>query len=160
MPSFDVVSEVDAHELTNVVDQANRELTNRFDFKGIEASFTEEDQSIVLQAPAEFQLQQMRDILTNKLIKRGLDVSILDEQEPDVNLSKAKLVCKIKQGLEKEAAKKLVSHIKNTKLKVQAAINGDKVRITGAKRDDLQAVIAQLKQLEFEQPLQFNNFRD
>ena len=160
MPSFDVVSEVNLHELTNAVDQANRELSTRFDFKGVEAKFELEDGHINQSAPSEFQLQQMTDILRARLIARGIDVRCLEEGEVETNLAGARQKITVKQGIEQKLAKKIVATIKDAKLKVEAQINGDKLRVTGKKRDDLQDVIALLKKTEFELPLQFDNFRD
>jgi uncharacterized protein YajQ (UPF0234 family) len=160
MPSFDVVSQVDKHELTNAVDTANRELGNRFDFKGSDARF-ELDAFLVTQfAPSDFQLKQMIDILRSRLISRGIDVRCLDIAEPEVNLSGARQKVTIKQGIEQPVAKKIVGALKDAKLKVEAQINGDKLRISGKKRDDLQMAMALLKKLDLELPLQFENFRD
>lgn len=160
MPSFDVVSEVNLHEVNNAVDQANREVTTRFDFKGSDARFEIEEQTIRLSAQSEFQLQQMMDILQGKLAKRGVDILALDIQPPETVGKVARQCVKLKQGIETTLAKRLVKIIKDSKLKVQAAIQGDKVRVSGAKRDDLQSVIALLRKSEVEQPLQFENFRD
>jgi uncharacterized protein YajQ (UPF0234 family) len=160
MPSFDVVSQVDKHELTNAVDTANRELGNRFDFKGSDARF-ELDGFLVTQfAPSDFQLKQMIDILRSRLISRGIDIRCLDVAEPEVNLAEARQKVTIKQGIEQPIAKKIVSAIKDAKIKVEAQINGDKLRVSGKKRDDLQAAMALLKKLNLELPLQFENFRD
>ena len=160
MPSFDLVSEVDTHELTNAVDQASRELTTRFDFKGVDAKFVREDNIITQSAPSDFQLQQMTDILRARLIARKIDVRCLEFGDIETNLAGARQKVPVKQGIERELAKKLQGAIKDAKLKVEAQINGDKLRITGKKRDDLQDVIALLKKTEFELPLQFDNFRD
>ena len=160
MPSFDVVSEVDQHELTNAVDQANRELGTRFDFKGVDARFELEDQSISQSAPSEFQLKQMDDILRARLIARGIDVRCLEFGDVETNLAGARQKVTVKQGIEQKLAKKIVAAIKEAKLKVESQINGDKLRISGKKRDDLQAAMALLKAGSFEQPLQFDNFRD
>jgi hypothetical protein len=160
MPSFDVVSEVNLHEVNNAVDQASREVTTRFDFKGSDARFEIEEQTIRLSAQSEFQLQQMMDILQGKLAKRGVDILALDIQPPETVGKVARQCVKLKQGIESTLAKRLVKSIKDSKLKVQAAIQGDKVRVSGAKRDDLQSVIALLRKSEVEQPLQFENFRD
>jgi uncharacterized protein YajQ (UPF0234 family) len=160
MPSFDVVSEVNLHEVNNAVDQANREVTTRFDFKGSDARFEIEEQTIRLSAQSEFQLQQMMDILHGKLAKRGVDILALDIQPPETVGKVARQCVKLKQGIESTLAKRLVKIIKDSKLKVQAAIQGDKVRVSGAKRDDLQSVIALLRKGEVEQPLQYENFRD
>ena len=160
MPSFDIVSEVDTHELTNAVDQANRELSTRFDFKGVEAKFALEDKLVTQSAPSEFQLQQMTDILRARLIARKIDARCLDFGDIETNLAGARQKITVKQGIERELAKKLQGAIKDAKLKVDTQINGDKLRVTGKKRDDLQAAIALLRKSEFEVPLQFDNFRD
>lgn len=160
MPSFDIVSEVDRHELDNAVDQATRELTTRFDFRNVEASFTLEDKVVTLSAPSDFQLTQMLDILRARLIARGIDVRCMDVGESEVNLARARQRVTIKQGIEQPVAKKIVAAIKAAKIKVEAQINGDKLRVNGKKRDDLQGAIALLKKSEFELPLQFDNFRD
>ncbi|MGN2242229.1 YajQ family cyclic di-GMP-binding protein [Frateuria sp. GZRR33] len=160
MPSFDVVSEVDKHELTNAVDQANRELANRFDFKGIDASYELDGYVITQRAPSDFQLQQMLDILRGRLTSRKIDIRALDVAEPEVNLGGARQKITVKQGIEQPVAKKLVAELKAANLKVEAQINGDKLRVTGKKRDDLQLAIAQLRKSEVELPLQFDNFRD
>lgn len=160
MPSFDVVSEIDKHELTNAIDQANRELSTRFDFKGVEASFQLDDQVINQSAPSDFQVKQMTDILRARLIARGIDVRCLEFGDVETNLAGARQKVTVKQGIEQKLAKKIVATIKDAKLKVEAQINGDKLRISGKKRDDLQDVIALLKKSDFELPLQFENFRD
>ena len=160
MPSFDIVSEVDKHELTNAVDQANRELSSRFDFKGSDAKFALDEFVITASAPSDFQLKQMQDILRARLISRGIDVRSLDIAEPEINLATAKQKITVKQGIEQPVAKKIVAAIKAAKLKVEAQINGEKLRVTGKKRDDLQTAIALLRKSEFELPLQFDNFRD
>ncbi|NLC60229.1 MAG: YajQ family cyclic di-GMP-binding protein [Gammaproteobacteria bacterium] len=160
MPSFDVVSEVDGHELTNAVDQANRELANRFDFKGVEAKFELDDGIITQSAPSEFQLKQMTDILRARLIARGIDARCLEFGDIETNLAGARQKISVKQGIERELAKKLQATLKEAKLKVDSQINGDKLRVNGKKRDDLQAAIALLKGGEFDRPLQFDNFRD
>jgi uncharacterized protein YajQ (UPF0234 family) len=160
MPSFDVVSEVDKHELTNAVDQANRELANRFDFKGQDAKYVLDDFVITQSAPSDFQLQQMLDILRGRLITRKIDVRALDIGEVETNLAGARQKITVKQGIEQPIAKKLVAELKAAKLKVEAQINGDKLRVTGKKRDDLQAAMAVLRKAEVELPLQFDNLRD
>ena len=160
MPSFDIVSEVDRHELTNAVDQANRELSTRFDFKGVDAKFELDDATIKQSAPSDFQLKQMEDILRGRLIARGIDARCLEFGEVETNLAGARQSITVKQGIERELAKKIQSTLKEAKLKVDSQINGDKLRVNGKKRDDLQAAIALLKGAEFEQPLQFDNFRD
>jgi len=160
MPSFDIVSEVDEHELTNALDQANRELTTRFDFKGVDAKFEREDAVITQSAPSEFQLQQMTDILRNRLAARKIDARALEFGEILTNVAGARQKITVKQGIERELAKKIQGAIKDARLKVDSQINGDKLRVTGKKRDDLQAVIALLRATGFERPLQFDNFRD
>ena len=160
MPSFDIVSEVDRHELTNAVDQANRELGTRFDFKGVDAKFVLEEGAISQSAPSEFQLQQMTDILRARLVARKIDARCLELGDVDTNLAGARQKVTVKQGIERELAKKIVTTIKDAKLKVETQINGDKLRVTGKKRDDLQAAMALLRATEFALPLQFENFRD
>jgi len=160
MPSFDVISEVDKHELTNAVDQATRELTNRFDFKGVDARFELDGFTITLLAPSDFQLKQMIEILRARLTARKIDVRALDVAEPEVNLASAKQKVTVKQGIEQPVAKKIIAEIKAAKLKVETQINGDKLRVSGKKRDDLQLAMALLRKSEVEQPLQFDNFRD
>ena len=160
MPSFDVISEVDKHELTNAVDQANRELSNRFDFKGSDARFELNDAVITQVAPSDFQLKQMIDILRQRLTARSIDVRCLDVAEPEINLATAKQKITVKQGIEQAVAKKIVAEIKAAKLKVETQINGDKLRITGKKRDDLQTAMALLRKSELDVPRQFDNFRD
>lgn len=161
MPTFDVVSEVNMQETVNAVDQANREVSTRFDFKGTDAEFSLEKEVITISAQNDFQLKQMLDILTTKLTKRQIDINCLNIAKPEINLSRATQKITIKQGIDQENAKKLSKFVKDSKLKVQASIQGDKLRITGKKRDDLQEAIALLrKQEEVKIPLQFNNFRD
>jgi uncharacterized protein YajQ (UPF0234 family) len=160
MPSFDVVSEVNHHELTNAVDQANREVSTRFDFKGTGSNFELNDQLITMNTESEFQLQQMFDMLCNKLIKRGVDIVCLDKAEAVIQAKTAAQVITVREGIESVEARKMVKMIKDRKMKVQAAIQGDQLRVTGKKRDDLQAVIALLKEEKFGLPLQFKNFRD
>ncbi|UOD49634.1 YajQ family cyclic di-GMP-binding protein [Orrella daihaiensis] len=160
MPSFDAVSEVDKHELMNAVDQANRELVNRFDFKGTDAKFELNEFVITQQASSAFQLKQMMDILRGRISARGIDVRCLDAADPVENLGGARQVVTVQQGIDQPTAKKLVAAIKAAKIKVDTQINGDKLRVTGKKRDDLQAAIALLKTIEVQRPLQFNNFRD
>ena len=160
MPSFDIVSEVDTHELTNAVDQANRELGTRFDFKGVDAQFVLDDDTITLSAPSEFQLQQMSDILRARLIARKIDARCLEFGDIETNVAGARQKIAVKQGIERDLAKKIQSAIKDAKLKVESQINGDKLRVTGKKRDDLQAAMQLLRAQELERPLQFDNFRD
>lgn len=160
MPSFDIVSEVVAHELINAVDQANRELSTRFDFQNVEASFVLEDGVVALAAPSEFQLKQMTEILRGRMIARKIDISCLDLGEIQTNVAGARQRITVKQGIERDQAKKIVNAIKDAKLKVDTQINGDKLRVTGKKRDDLQAAMTVLRAGEFGLPLQFDNFRD
>lgn len=160
MPSFDIVSEIDTHELTNAVDQTNREVANRFDFKGSNARVERAELKLTLIAPAEFQIKQMTDILETKLSKRGIDVRCLKFEKLQESLSEARQEIIVRQGIDKELAKKIVKLVKDSKLKVQASIQGEQVRVTGKKRDDLQEAIAALRAAELEMPLQFTNFRD
>ncbi len=160
MPSFDIVSEVDIQEVRNAVDQANREVGTRFDFKGVEASFELNESRVLLKAEQEFQLGQMMDILRQKLVKRGVDIACMELSEPETSLSAARQTVTIRQGIESDLAKKMVKAIKASKLKVQAQIQGDQVRVTGKKRDDLQQVISLLRETDYGLPLQFQNFRD
>ncbi|MGB8712695.1 MAG: YajQ family cyclic di-GMP-binding protein [Onishia taeanensis] len=161
MPSFDIVSEFDKHEAMNAVDQANREVQTRFDFRGVDASFTLKDDTVALEADADFQLKQMVDVLRTKLIARGIDARCMDEQDPELSGVKARQEVKLKQGLEQPDCKAIVKQIKDAKIKVQAQIQGDKVRVTGKKRDDLQQAIALLKSEQGpDLALQYNNFRD
>jgi uncharacterized protein YajQ (UPF0234 family) len=160
MPSFDIVSEVDLQEVRNATDQANRIIETRFDFKGVDASFEQNESEINLRAEQEFQLQQMLDILREKLAKRGVDVKAMDIKDPQTSLNATRQQIIIQQGIESDIAKKIVKEIKTAKLKVQAQIQGDQVRVTGKKRDDLQKVIALLKEKDQNLPLQFKNFRD
>ena len=160
MPSFDVVSEVNAHELTNAVDQASRELETRFDFRGSGATFELSDFVVTLTAPNEFQVQQMRPILTDKLARRKIDVGAMKPEEPEVALNKTQQKIVMRNGIDADHARKIVKSIKESKLKVQASIQGEQVRVTGKKRDDLQAVMQLLKKAELGQPLQFTNCRD
>jgi uncharacterized protein YajQ (UPF0234 family) len=160
MPSFDVVSEIDHHELSNAVDQANREVATRFDFKGSDSRFEQSENSVTLHAQADFQLYQMLDMLRARMAKRGIDLACLDEQEPDIQVKTATQLVNIREGLETEDAKKMVKLIKASKAKVQTAIQGPQLRITGKKRDDLQTVIALLKGAKLDMPIQFKNYRD
>lgn len=160
MPSFDVVSEFDSHEAANAVDQANREVSTRFDFKGTGSKYALDEQVILLTSETDFQLQQMLDILRQKLAKRGIDIACLKEEEPEITGSEARQKVVLRQGIETPLARDLVKKIKGSKLKVQAAIQGDKLRVTGKKRDDLQAVITLLKDSDVDLPLQYDNFRD
>ena len=160
MPSFDIVSKTNQHEVTNAIDQTNREVNTRFDFKGTDARVEFAKTTITLIAPSDFQLKQLDEILRNKLSKRNIDIRVLDYKNADVKLNEATQTIEVRQGIETEEAKKLVKLIKEAGLKVQAAIQGDQVRVTGKKRDDLQEVIAFLRTAKFTLPLQFENFRD
>ncbi len=160
MPSFDVVSELNAHEVANAVDQANRELAQRFDFKDTGARFELEEFTVTLHAQVDFQLKQMLEILKLRLGKRGIDLACLDIKEPEIALSAARQQVLLKQGIDAETGKKITRLLKDSKLKVQAAIQGEKVRITGKQRDDLQAAIKLLRGAKLDLPLQFNNFRE
>ena len=160
MPSFDVVSELDMHEVNNAVDQANREVATRFDFKGTDSKFNREETVVTLHSESEFQLGQMLDILRGKLNRRGIDLACMKVDEPEQSGRQAKQVVTLRQGIESDLAKKMVKMIKDKKLKVQAQIQGEKVRVSGKKKDDLQQVIAMLKAADIEMPLQFTNFRD
>ncbi|MBM7035771.1 YajQ family cyclic di-GMP-binding protein [Vibrio ulleungensis] len=160
MPSFDIVSEIDTVELSNAVDNANRELSTRFDFRGVEASFEKIDDNVKLSAEGDFQLKQMRDILRGNLTKRGVDVNAMESKEPSASGKKWSQLVEFKQGIDTPTAKKVVKAIKDAKIKVQAAIQGEKVRVTGKKRDDLQATMALVRGADLGQPFQFDNFRD
>ena len=160
MPSFDVVSELNAHEVTNAVDQANRELQQRFDFKDTGATFTLEEFVGTMRAEVEFQLKQMLEILKIRHSKRGIDISCLEVKDPLTNLAEARQQVILKQGIDQDIGRKISRLIKESGLKVQAAIQGQKVRITGKKRDDLQEAIALIRGAKLEMPLQFENFRD
>ena len=160
MPSFDLVSDFDAHEASNAVDQANREVSNRFDFKGTGSKYELDGQLITLTSPTDFQLKQMLDILRQRLAKRGIDVACMKEEEPEISLNEARQKVILRQGIETPLAKDLVKQIKTSKIKVQTAIQGDKLRVSGKKRDDLQSVISILKKADIDLPLQYENFRD
>ena len=160
MPSFDVVSELNVHEVTNAVDQANRELSQRFDFKDTGARFELEDLAVTLHAQVDFQLKQMLEILKLRLAKRGIDLACLEAKEPQVALSAATQEIVLRHGIDAEAGRKIARLVKDSKLKVQASIQGEKVRITGKQRDDLQSAIQLLRKSELGLPLQFENFRD
>lgn len=160
MPSFDVVSELDPHEVTNAIDQANREIAQRFDFKGTDAKFELEDFKVTLQAQVDFQLKQMLEILKLRISKRGIDVSCMQVGEPQIALNAARQEVVLRHGIDADSARKLVKAVKDSKLKVQAAIQGEKLRVTGKQRDDLQNTIALLRKTPVGLPLQFVNFRD
>ena len=160
MPSFDVVSEVDNHELNNAIDQANREIETRYDFKGAEARVDRDGENLRLDAQSEFQLEQMMDILLKKMAKRGIDVRCVEQGKMVETGRRATLPVSVKQGIDADAAKRMVKAIKDSKIKVQAAVQGEKLRISGKKRDDLQAVMSLLRGGEWDRPLQFENLRD
>lgn len=160
MPSFDTVSEVDKHQLTNAVDQANRVVVNRYDFKGVEASFDLKEFVVTLTAEGEFQLQQMRDVLQSALHKNKIDINCLDEGKVQSAGKLVKQEITVRTGLDSDMCRKLIKLIKDSKIKVQAQVQGDQVRVTGKKRDDLQQVMALLREADVGMPLQFDNFRD
>jgi uncharacterized protein YajQ (UPF0234 family) len=161
MPSFDIVSEVDKQEVRNAVEQTNREVGNRFDFKGSDAKVEQAEYVLTVFADTEFQLDQVQDILSQKLAKRGVDVKCLDTGAVEkISGNKVKRAVTIKTGVETELAKKIVKLVKDSKLKAQASIQGETVRVSGAKRDTLQEVIALVKKSITDFPLQFNNFRE
>ena len=160
MPSFDVVSEVDLHEVTNAVDQATREVRSRFDLRGVDAGFEFADGEIVVWAEEEFQVRQLVDILQDKLTRRGVDIGALQPGSLAASGKTKRRPFRVKQGIDTEASRRIVRTVKSAKRKVQAQIQGEKVRIAGKKRDDLQAIIAELKEGDFGLPLQFSNFRD
>ncbi|AIV05630.1 MULTISPECIES: YajQ family cyclic di-GMP-binding protein [Vibrio] len=160
MPSFDIVSEIDTVELRNAVDNANRELSTRFDFRNVNASFELVEENVKVSAEGEFQLKQMRDILRSHLAKRNIDANAMDAKNPEATGKNWHQNIAFRQGIDTPTAKKLVKLIKDAKLKVQASIQGDKLRVTGKKRDDLQATIATIREAEMGIPFQYNNFRD
>lgn len=160
MPSFDIVSEIDKQEVHNAVENASRELASRFDFKGANASFEWKNNEAVIKAEGDFQLEQMLTILRGKLLKRGIDPEMMDLPTPDHTNAQFTQAVKFKEGIDSAIAKKIVKAIKDSKAKVQTAIQGEQLRVTGKKRDDLQAVMQLVKEGDFGQPFQFNNFRD
>jgi len=160
MPSFDVVSEVDQHELTNAVDQAQKEIQNRYDFKGTSAAAEIADSAIVLTADSDFQIQQMHPIVYTKLSARGIDIMCLDAGKVESSGKGVKQRMSVKEGIDKETAKKAVAKLKESKMKVQAQIQGEQLRVTGKKRDDLQQAMKLLKEADLGLPMQFQNFRD
>ncbi len=160
MPSFDIVSEVDQHEISNAVDQTNREVGTRFDFKGTDARVELKEAVITVHGENEFQIRQVLDILHNRMSKRGIDILSLSKGEVRNSGGKASMLINVVQGIDQDSARKLVKKIKESKLKVQSSIQGDKVRVTGKKRDDLQNIISQLDSYGLQQPLQTVNFRD
>ena len=163
MPSFDIVSEVNQVEVHNAIDQANKEVTNRFDFKGSDArvELNEKEKNLTVYADDNFKLDQVRDVLTGKLAKRGVDVRCLEAKDIEkVSGNKVKQIIAVREGVEQDLGKKIVKLVKDSKLKVQASIQGDAVRVSGAKRDDLQDAIALVKKSITDFPLQYQNFRD
>lgn len=160
MPSFDVVSEINMEEVRNATENANRELSTRFDFRGVEASFEYKEKTVLMTAQAEFQLQQMESMFRGACAKRNIDTSAMDVKPMDQHGKTCRQTIAFKQGIEQPVAKKIVKLIKDSKIKVQAAIQGDQLRVTGKKRDDLQQAMALIKAEDFGQPFQFNNFRD
>ena len=161
MPSFDIASEVNKVELKNAIEQANKEISTRFDFKGSDSRVEQNDLELTLYADDDFKLGQVKDVLLNKMAKRSVDVRMLDEKNREkIGGDKVKQIVNVRNGIEIELAKKIVKYIKDAKLKVTTSIQGESVRVQGAKRDDLQSAIALCKSKVDEVPLQFNNFRD
>ena len=160
MPSFDIVSEINMEEVRNATENASRELSTRFDFRGVEASFEYKEKTVVMKAEAEFQLQQMESMFRNACAKRGVDTSAIDVKPYDAHGKTYRQTIAFKEGIEQPMAKKIVKLVKDAKLKVQTAIQGDELRITGKKRDDFQQVISLVKSSDLGQPLQYKNFRD
>lgn len=160
MPSFDIVSEVDHHEITNAIDQASREISNRYDFKGSSAAVEAKDNIITLIGESDFQVSQVRDIVLQKLAKRGIDIGCIETGKGETSGMNYKQSLTVREGIDKELAKKVVKFIKDTKLKVQASVQGDQVRVSGKKRDDLQQLMQEIKSANWELPFQFTNFRD
>jgi uncharacterized protein YajQ (UPF0234 family) len=160
MPSFDIVSEIDTHEVANAVDQTNREIGTRYDFKGTDSGVEQTGDSLVLRSESDFQIRQIQDILYRKMTKRGIDIAALAAGRLQTSGKKTTLDIAVRQGIDQDTARKLVKLLKESKLKVQGSIQGDKVRVTGKKRDDLQTAIAAIRDAELGLPLQYNNFRD
>jgi cyclic-di-GMP-binding protein len=160
MPSFDAVSELNTHEVANAIDQANREVSQRFDFKDTGARFELTELTVTLHAQVDFQLKQMLEIVKLRLAKRGVDLKCLEVKEPQISLAAAQQEVVLRHGIDQESARKIARLIKDSKLKVQASVQGEKVRISGKQRDELQAAIALLRGAKLDVPLQFNNFRD
>jgi uncharacterized protein YajQ (UPF0234 family) len=160
MPSFDTVSELNSHEVVNALDQANRELSQRFDFKDTGARFELKEFTVTLHAQVDFQLKQMLDILKLRLAKRGVDLTCLEVKDPEITLSAARQEVVLRHGIDQDTGRKIVRLLKDSKLKVQASVQGEKVRVTAKQRDELQAAIALLRATKLDRPLQFNNFRD
>ncbi len=160
MPSFDAVSEVDLQELNNAVDQANREIGTRYDFRGVDAKYVRAENEVTLTAEAEIQLDQMLDVLRAKMVGRKIDVKVLEVGDPRPSGKVIHQHVLVRQGIDTDLARKIVKMIKDKRMKVQAAIQGDKVRVTGKKRDDLQQVMALIRESDLDMPIQFDNFRD
>jgi uncharacterized protein YajQ (UPF0234 family) len=160
MPSFDIVSELNMHEVANALDQANREVSTRFDFKGVDAKFELSEAVVTLHAQADFQLKQMLDILRQKLAKRGVELTCMKIDDPIIVGQTAKQVVTLREGIETDLGKKIQRLIKDSKLKVQAAIQDKQLRVTGKSRDDLQSVIAMVRNAKLDMPFQYKNFRD
>lgn len=160
MPSFDIVSEVDMHEVANAVDQTNREVGNRFDFKGTDSRVEQSEDILTLYSESEFQIRQILDILHQKMARRGVDIASLEQGEIESRGNRATLAITVRQGIDQDTARQLIKLIKSSKLKVQGSIQGDKVRVTGKKRDDLQSTISTLRDAGLDLPLQYINFRD
>ncbi len=160
MPSLDIQSEIDSHELLNAIDQANRVISNRYDFKGTDSKFLLDNEEITLNSQEEFQINQMMPILKESLVKRSIDVKSLDPQKIEISNFRASQKIFLKSGIDRELAKKITTLVKQSKLKIQAQIQGEQIRISGKKRDDLQAIMTIIKDAKFDIPLQFVNFRD
>jgi hypothetical protein len=160
MPSFDIVSEVDMHEVSNAIDQTNREVGNRFDFKGTDSRVERNGAVLTVHSESEFQIRQILDILYQKLAKRGVDIAALEQGETESRANRASLAITVRQGIDQDTARQLIKQVKASKLKIQGSIQGDRIRITGKKRDDLQAAISMLRDAGLDLPLQFVNFRD
>lgn len=160
MPSFDAVSKIDAHELANALDQANREIANRYDFKGSNARIDEVEGGLKLEAENEFQIGQMQDMFYGRAAKRGIDLQAFDAGEIEESGNRARLMIRLRQGIDRELAKRMVKIVKDSRMKLQAAVQGDVVRVSGKKRDDLQAAMSLFREAELGIPLQFVNYRD
>ena len=160
MPSLDIKSEIDSHELLNAIDQANRVISNRFDFKGTDSKFTLDNEEITLNSQEEFQINQMMPILKESLVKRNIDIKSLDPQKIEISNFRASQKILLKRGIDRELAKKITALVKKSKLKIQAQIQGEEIRISGKKRDDLQDAIAAIKTIDIGLPIEFINFRD
>ena len=160
MPSFDIKSEIDKHELTNAVDQANRVLKNRFDFKDAEADFKLNNDSIILTAKEDFHIKQMSGVLNEAVTKRNIDIRVLKSESIEITNNTARQTIMLQEGIDRELAKSISTLIKKSKLKVQSVIQGESIRVSGKKRDDLQDAIQAIKDQKYSIPLQFNNFRD